>query len=57
MLEKLAAAQAGGSDTVKGYHVKTSYKTLTDAEKQQRHEWLGGAVAGAIQRTKKGAKK
>lgn len=51
-LEELTAAQAGGEKTVKGYRVSTSYKTLSEAEKRNRKEGLGGAVAKALKRQK-----
>lgn len=56
LLEELTAAQAGGENTVKGYRVSTSYKTLTDAQKQGRKQDMGGAVVRALLRGKEGGK-
>lgn len=56
LLEELTAAQAGGEKTVKGYRVSTSYKTLSEAEKRNRKEGIGGAVARAMRRSKEGGK-
>ena len=56
LLEELTAAQAGGENTVKGYRVSTSYKTLSEAEKLNRKEGIGGAVAKAMRRSKEGGK-
>ena len=56
LLEELTAAQAGGEKTIKGYRVSTSYKTLSEAEKRNRKEGIGGAVARAMRRSKEGGK-
>ncbi len=52
LLEEVTAAQAGGEKTVKGYRVSTSYKTLSEADKRNRKEGIGSAVARAIKRQK-----
>ena len=56
LLEEITAQLAGGEKTFKGYRVSTSYKTLTEAEKRNRKEGIGGAVAKALRRTKEGGK-
>ena len=56
LLEELTAAQAGGENTVKGIRVSVSYKTLSEAQKQNRKAGLGGAVAKALKRVRSGDK-
>ncbi|NBV25625.1 MAG: hypothetical protein EBS05_27420, partial [Proteobacteria bacterium] len=56
-LEAITAQLASGEKTFKGYRVLTSYKTLTEAEKRNRKEGIGGAVAKALRRSKEGGKK
>ncbi len=56
LLEKLTAAQAGSEGTVKGYRVSTSYKTLSEADKRNRKEGIGVAVARAMRRSKEEGK-
>ncbi len=55
-LEELTAAQAGGEKTVKGYRVSTSYETINHAEKRNRKEGIGEAVARAMRRSGEGGK-
>lgn len=54
LLEGLDASQASSESNVKGYRVKTSYKAMSNEERQARKERIAQAVAKGIKRLKGG---
>jgi DNA helicase HerA-like ATPase len=52
-LDTKTSIETGNEIKVKGYRVKIEYNNLSDAEKKQKHEAIGGVIARSINRLKK----
>jgi hypothetical protein len=51
-LDELAAAEASGEDTVRGYKVKVNYKPVTEAEAEARRQAISKVVMNRLRRPK-----